>query len=114
MKTGSASDINFITYTFEDFPKLDEYWKEQVGLGSVSFYLTTDNEFLLAAVRNCKCCYGDLKSSYWILDNEGKIIRAETEEFYQETIINKQNIKSLLKFKIPERLTKNYIHFSIN
>lgn len=113
MLTDSNSTITFRTYTFEDFPKLDEYWKEQIGLGVMSFYLTGDDEFFLVHIKNCKCCYGEAQSIYWILNKDGDISRVETEEFYQEMVHKQKNIKSLLKFKIPERITKSYLHFSI-
>lgn len=95
--------------SFDDFPNLNEHYKEQNGLGVYSFYLTKDNEYFLCWKNSCKCCYGERSDVFWILDLSGNILRQETEEFYKSQI---KEVKEILKFQIPERLSKNYFRIS--
>lgn len=97
-------------YSFESFPKLNEHFKEQVSLGVYSFYLTKNDEYFLCWRNVCSCCYGDRKSIFWIVDLDGNILRQETEEFYLSEI---KTIKEMIKFNIPERITKKYLKFKI-
>lgn len=90
---------------FNDFPELNEFYKEQNGLGVHSFYLTKDNDYFFCWRNSCKCCYGDRSDIFWILDKSGNIVRQETEDFYLSQI---KEVKEILKFQLPERLTKNY------
>ena len=104
-----SNQVFFKHYEFSDFPELDEYWKEQIGLSVISFYLTQNDEFFMTHYKKCECCYGkNPKSIFWILDKSGKVIRQENEDFYLQNV---KNIKSILKFNIPERLRKNYLKF---
>lgn len=106
-----TNNIQIKSLDFDNsFKNLNEYWKEQNGLGVISFYETNSGEFFIVHIKNCQCCYGNSKSIFWILDSEGNVIREETEDFYKKEI---SQIKSIFRFKIPERLTKNYFHFSI-
>lgn len=106
------NNVKIIQLDFnKDLPKLDKYWKEQIGLGIVSFYETNANEFFMVHIKKCECCYGkNPKSIFFILDKQGTVIRQETEIFYNQEI---KNIKNIVKFNIPPEISKDYFYFSI-
>lgn len=86
---------------FDSFPNLPDFYKEKVGFGEYSFYLTQNDEYFLSWVNVCSCCYGDRESVFWILDSSGNLLRKETFEFYQKEI---KTMKQYLKFKIPQNI----------
>lgn len=96
----------FITRPWEDMPALDEYSKEQISLSAWSLY-KIDGKYLMIIPGGCLCCHGGRQTSYWILNEKGEALERGSEDLYRNG-----NVEEIIKFKIPERITKNYLKIS--
>lgn len=98
----------FTTLPFDAMPKLNDHAKEFISLGSWSLY-RKEGKLLLVAHGGCACCHGGRPTQYFILDEDGSYKEMSTEEFYR-----KQDSQiEIIKFELPERLTRHYIKFSL-
>jgi hypothetical protein len=80
------------------FTNLPEYYKEQIAYKVYSFVLAEDNEYFMYWKNSCKCCYGDRKDVFWIINENGDLIRTETEEF-----LSKITVKERLCFEVNNK-----------
>lgn len=96
--------MKIIHIDFDIMPDLNDFWKEQIGLGFGSLYLLKDNNYLMIQGSKCSCCNPN-GQTIWKLTSTGKHI--ETLESWNDS----DNIVDIYKFNIPERLTKNYFKF---
>lgn len=98
-----------ITYDFDkNLLKLNEKSKELVSLGQWSLYRIQQDQYLLITDGGCSCCHGDRKRSYYLLDQEGSVIRNETSLFY-ENLISNEEVRDIITFSIPDRISQFYL-----
>ena len=97
----------FIQKEWDQMPSLSESQKELISLGSWSLY-RIDGKLLMIIPGGCKCCHGDRETSYWFLKESGEVDSQAPESFYKSG-----KVDEIIKFKIPEYLTKNYLKISI-
>ena len=93
---------------FESMPKLNEHAKEFISLGQWSLY-RKEGELLLVVHGGCACCHGGRPSSYYLLNEDGSYKESSTEEFYRK----KTEQIEIIKFILPERLTRHYLKVSL-
>lgn len=95
--------------TWESFPHLSENIKEFISLGVWSLYRIQD-KLVLVIPGGCQCCHGGRPTRYYLLNEEGLVQDAEREaaRLYQQG-----PVQEIIKFKIPERITRNYLHIKL-
>lgn len=108
--------MQIVTYDFDNsFKDLSESIKEWVSLGKWSFYKIQDNQFFLVTDGGCPCCHGGREKEFFIIDDKGSFIKTESKDFYIELMKkeNQNKISEIIKFKLPKRITKNYLKIRI-
>lgn len=93
----------FTTLAWTDMPELDESTKELISISSFSLY-KIDGQYLLIMPGDCKCCYGDRKTKYFLIDSDGKFISETDDTLYK----SKHTTIEIVKFKIPDRIRSRY------
>jgi hypothetical protein len=99
----------FKTLEWDQMPKLGEIEKEFISLGKYSLYRFEENKYFLIMHGGCPCCHGGRPSSYFILNEEGEYVETSTEQVYKAL-----KPLEIIKFKIPERITRHYYQVKIN
>jgi hypothetical protein len=93
-------------YNFEDLmPNLNEFWKEQNGLGSCSIYRIGEDYYMLYG-SSCSACNPCGPVIFKLNKNGDQTDSLQEFKDYD-------NVEEIIRFNIPERLSKNYLQVKI-